>query len=63
MSKIAIFGGRGTAICIAEQIVDSTRNYSSGHEFIGMINDDEPLLRFAAVIRKIELQNHKPGNE
>jgi len=33
-------------------------SYKRGHFSIplGMINDDEPLLRFAAVLRKIEQQ-------
>jgi len=36
--------------------------YKRGHFSIplGMINDDEPLLRFAAVIRKIERQESQP---
>jgi hypothetical protein len=39
--------------------------YKRGHFSIplGMINNDEPLLRFAAVIKEIELQNHRSGSD
>lgn len=37
--------------------------YKRGHFSIplGMINDDEPLLRFATIIKNIEQQNHRSG--
>lgn len=39
--------------------------YKRGHFSIplGLINNDEPLLRFAAVIKEIELQNLRSGSE
>lgn len=43
MSKIIIIGGTGTAICIAEQIIDAKNNYNSCDEFIGWSIDDESL--------------------
>lgn len=37
--KILVIGGSGTAVNIAEQIIDSDKNYSSGIEFIGFAFD------------------------
>lgn len=43
MSKIIIIGGTGTAICIAEQIIDAKNKYNGCDEFIGWSIDDESL--------------------
>ncbi len=39
MNKIIIIGGEGTAINIAEAIIDAINNYNYGAEFLGMAND------------------------
>jgi sugar O-acyltransferase (sialic acid O-acetyltransferase NeuD family) len=38
--KILVIGGSGTAVNIAEQIVDSGENYNSGLEFLGFAVDN-----------------------
>jgi sugar O-acyltransferase (sialic acid O-acetyltransferase NeuD family) len=41
--KIIILGGVGTAVNIAEQIIDANKNYNSGIEFLGYAIDDSTL--------------------
>lgn len=41
--KIIILGGVGTAVSIAEQIIDARNNYNSNVEFLGFAVDDPEL--------------------
>lgn len=41
--KIVIIGATGTAVNIAEQIIDAEKNYDSGIEFLGFAIDDPTL--------------------
>ena len=41
--KIIVIGGSGTALNIAEQIIDADKNYNSGIEFLGFAVDDPAL--------------------
>lgn len=43
MDKIIVIGGKGVAVCLAEQIVDAKRRYGIEAEFIGFCIDDETL--------------------
>lgn len=43
MDKIIIIGGKGTAVCLAEQIVDAHKRYNYNAEFIGYCIDDDAL--------------------
>lgn len=43
MDKIIVIGGKGTAICLAEQIVDARLRYGLNVEFIGFCIDDKSL--------------------
>ncbi|MEW5943865.1 MAG: NeuD/PglB/VioB family sugar acetyltransferase [Pseudomonadota bacterium] len=45
MDKVIIIGGKGTAINIAEQIVNATETYNAKIEFLGFAIDDESLGR------------------
>lgn len=41
MSKYIIIGGKGTAVVIAEQILDAIHKYNAKHEVLGFAFDDE----------------------
>lgn len=43
MDKVIIIGGKGTALCIAEQIVDASKSHGAKVEFIGWAIDDPAL--------------------
>ncbi len=43
MDKIIVIGGKGAAVCLAEQIVDARLRYGLDVEFIGFCIDDESL--------------------
>ncbi|MEI6221804.1 MAG: sialic acid O-acetyltransferase [bacterium] len=56
--KVIIIGGKGTAINIAEQIIDAHKNYGVPIEFIGWANDDETIdniINYPIVCRTDEL--------
>jgi len=42
-NKVIIIGGKGTAVNIAEQIIDAAKNFESKVEFLGYSIDDESL--------------------
>lgn len=43
MEKIIVIGGKGTAVCLAEQIVDANKRYGVNIEFLGFCIDDDTL--------------------
>lgn len=43
MTKIIVIGGKGTAVCIGEQIVHAQKNFSAPVEFLGWAIDDPTL--------------------
>ena len=48
MNKIILIGGEGTAINIAEAIVDSINNHNYKAEFLGLANDNIELQEINA---------------
>ena len=40
MEKIVIFGGRGTAIVVADQVYDANKRYGMDVEVLGLALDD-----------------------
>lgn len=65
--KILVIGGSGTAINIAEQIIDSNKNYNSGIEFIGFAFDSpvpgNRINGYPVLCKTTELIEKYPQNE
>jgi sugar O-acyltransferase (sialic acid O-acetyltransferase NeuD family) len=64
--KIIIIGGRGTALNIAEQIIDAKENFSEKYELLGFANDvltDNDLNNIPVVCKIEEINNYYKFND
>lgn len=43
MDKVIVIGSKGTAICIAEQIIDARQRFGAAVEFLGWAIDEPPI--------------------